>query len=181
MGLYIMKPDIIGSKARSSFSTEAFLPRQQHQRMTLCVEHMMIRRPDHSPRIYVEQGTSRSWATNTKRIRATYKQIHALYKQIRAYTDLKLHVKVISFPESVFHEMFSVKLISLPLICSIGARAGGLPCNVPTAVAIEKTHGCSVHSTTLIRSIPEGISDMRVQPLLRALAGLASLRSWAWA
>ena len=75
--------------------------------------------------------------------------------------------------------MFSVKLISLLLICSLGARAGGLPCNVPTAVAIEKTHCCSVHSTTLIRSIPEGISDMRVQPLLRALAGLASLRPFS--
>ena len=117
--------------------------------------------------------------TNTnryKQIRAVYKQKHAQYKPIRAYTYLKLHVKVISFPESVFHEMFSVKLISLLLICSPGARAGGLPCNVPTAVAIEKTHCCSVHSTTLIGSIPEGISDMRVQPLLRALAGLASLR-----
>ena len=65
--LYIVKPDKYWVqhtefKARSSFSTEAFLPRQQQQRMTLCVQHRMIRRPDHSPRIDVEQGTPRSRA-----------------------------------------------------------------------------------------------------------------------
>jgi hypothetical protein len=52
----------IGSNERISFSTGAFLPQQSRERMTLRGTHRMIRRPDHSPWIDVEQGTSSSRA-----------------------------------------------------------------------------------------------------------------------